>query len=188
MRRAAPINITVGSTTTPTPTTARRNAHTSTDGRVAIISITSPADRAGFVPGTTVTVTAAASDSDGSIARVEFGTMGCPVRLDRSERALQRADQVAVAIRLKLYAVAYDDTGNRTQSAPIFIYFEDPRGPDDHGRITHSVRRPLTPSTVERARQTWLRQLRVPRDAHGRERLLHVHRPQLWRALQGRAS
>ena len=139
--RAASISITVGPVATPTPTPTP----TPTVG-APTVSITSPADRASFMPGTTVTITADASDSDGRIARVEFwqdgsGQFGNDLNAPYSAQIRWPSPSI-----LKLYAVAVDDAGNRTQSAPIFVYFEDPAGNlTITGRITHQQSTPANP-------------------------------------------
>ena len=143
-RRAATITVTINPTATPTPTPTPSPTPV---GAAPTVSITSPADGASFALSTDVTVTAEASDSDGRVTRVEFwyDGFGNPIASD-STAPFSAQIRWSGPTGLKLYAVAYDDAGNRTQSAPVLIYFEDPAGNlTIAGRITHQQSSPSNP-------------------------------------------
>ncbi|HEY9405758.1 MAG TPA: Ig-like domain-containing protein [Pyrinomonadaceae bacterium] len=143
-RRAATINVTVKPVATPTPTPTPSPTPT---GAPPVVSIISPADGASFAPGTSVAVTADASDSDGRVTRVEFlyEGSGNPIASDSTAPFVGQIRWPGPTA-LKLYAVAYDDAGNRTESARVLLYFEDPAGNlSITGRITHQQSSPSNP-------------------------------------------
>ena len=143
-RRAATINVTINPVATPTPTPTPSPTPI---GAPPVVSITGPADRASFSPGTSVAVTADASDSDGRVTRVEFWYEGSgnPIASDSAAPFIAQIKWPGTTA-LKLYAVAYDDAGNRAESARVLLYFEDPAGNlTITGRITHQQSSPSNP-------------------------------------------
>ena len=85
-----------------------------------VIEITSPADNATVIPGSTVTITTAVSDPDGLISQVEFflngGSLGTV-----STFPFQFDFTVASAGTLDIFATATDDIGATTDSDLISL-------------------------------------------------------------------
>lgn len=83
------------------------------------VSITNPADGSGFAEGTSVTITADATDSDGTIGQVEFFANGIPIGIDASQP--YSADWIVAVGTSTLTAVATDNAGATTTSQSIAI-------------------------------------------------------------------
>ena len=85
-----------------------------------LVAITSPADGALFLTGSTITVNVSASDPDGTVASVDFLTNG--VVFSESMVAPYRADLNGLAAGIfKLAAVAQDNSGRRATSAVVTV-------------------------------------------------------------------
>jgi len=93
----ASVTVTIGATTAPT------------------VSMTSPANGASFVAPTSITFTATASDSDGTIQRVEFYVGATLVGTDTTSP--YSAEWPAVIGAYSVSAVATDNSGSSTVSA-----------------------------------------------------------------------
>lgn len=84
------------------------------------VSITSPADGATFSSGSSVSITASASDADGSVSQVDFYANGNLIGSDESapyESTLSAASDGTYS----LTAVATDDQGAQTTSSAVSI-------------------------------------------------------------------
>jgi hypothetical protein len=86
-------------------------------------TITSPANNATFTAGQDVTITASASDSDGSVARVEFYQGATKLGEDTSSPYSYTWSGV-VAGSYSLTAKAFDDDGASTTSAAVSVTVE----------------------------------------------------------------
>ncbi len=84
------------------------------------VSITSPANGAAFIVGTIINIEATASDSDGTIVKVEFFDGAVKIGEDVSAPYTQTVNGLAVGDH-QLIAVARDNSGATTQSAPVTI-------------------------------------------------------------------
>ena len=84
------------------------------------VSITSPADGANFVLGSSVTVNATAADADGSVTSVEFFANGVSIGVDNTAPFTANYN-AASAGTITLTAVATDNNGGQTTSAGISI-------------------------------------------------------------------
>jgi hypothetical protein len=114
------VTVTISSTTTTPPPTSTTNIP-------PVVSITSPLSMSKVNPPATVTITASASDADGSIARVEFyqGTTLLGTSLAPPYSA------VATGLgpgSYTLTARAYDNRGAVTSSAAVYLMVRRPPG------------------------------------------------------------
>ena len=83
-----------------------------------LVSITSPSNNAQFNEGNTISLTANASDSDGSVALVEFYLNGTKVGQDASAPYSYNAGALSTG-NYTVYAVATDNEGATTTSANV---------------------------------------------------------------------
>lgn len=116
---------------------------TSTSGSVGItinaspaISLTSPVNGATFAPASDITLTAAASDSDGSISKVDFYADGTLIGTATAAPFNYIWSGVPSG-HYSLAAVATDDRGAATTSSPIIVAVSDSRATIS-GKITQS--------------------------------------------------
>ncbi len=91
-----------------------------TPNQLPQVSITSPAGGATFAAGSDVTVTAAASDADGTVARVDFFSGSSSLGSVVSQPYTVTWSGVAAGT-YSLTAVAVDNSGGTTTSAPVSI-------------------------------------------------------------------
>ncbi|MGB2717932.1 MAG: Ig-like domain-containing protein [Vicinamibacterales bacterium] len=101
---SATVTVTVGSSTNSPPTSA----------------ITSPANGATFIAPATITIAASASDSNGSITRVDFLRGSTLISSDTSAPYSVTWNNVAAGT-YSLTAVAYDNGGASTASAAVSV-------------------------------------------------------------------
>ncbi|TDF35666.1 chitinase [Alteromonadaceae bacterium M269] len=89
------------------------------------VSINSPANNAVVLAGTEVTISASASDEDGSIAQVEFQANGTTIGTDVGApySALWNAD---VAGETQLKAIATDNEGNSSEATVLVTVSDEP--------------------------------------------------------------
>ncbi|NQZ07628.1 MAG: chitinase C-terminal domain-containing protein [Algicola sp.] len=92
-------------------------------------AITSPAAQSQFAVGANVNITADASDSDGSVAQVEFFVDGISIGLDNSA-PYSYSWVTSGAGQQQLSVVATDDKGAQTTSASVPVVIGD--SPVDH--------------------------------------------------------
>jgi beta-glucanase (GH16 family) len=83
------------------------------------VSITNPANGSSYEEGTSISVTASASDSDGSIASVEFFANGNSIGVDNTSP--YAVTWTVLAGTTTLTAVATDDKGAATTSSPVSV-------------------------------------------------------------------
>jgi uncharacterized protein (DUF1800 family) len=83
------------------------------------VALAKPANNAAYMAGATVELAANAADADGSVARVQFFAGALPV--GEATSAPWKASWVSVAGDYDLTAVATDDKGLATTSAPVSI-------------------------------------------------------------------
>jgi beta-glucanase (GH16 family) len=83
------------------------------------VSITSPANGSSFAEGTSISVTASASDPDGSIAKVEFFANGNSIGVDNSSP--YAVTWIVPAGTTTLTAVATDNEGATATSSPVSV-------------------------------------------------------------------
>ncbi|MDJ1502603.1 Ig-like domain-containing protein, partial [Xanthocytophaga agilis] len=108
---SAAVNLNVATkVTTPRPT----------PNVVPVISITSPSNNANFTEGGTAPITATASDSDGSIAKVEFYVNNSKIGETTSTPYTFKWTGLAVGT-YSLTAKATDNSGATTTSTPVAI-------------------------------------------------------------------
>jgi hypothetical protein len=84
------------------------------------VSITAPPNNSMFTPPATVNLAAEASDSDGSIAKVEFYRGATLIATDTSG-PYQATDSGLAAGSYTYNAKAYDNLGGTTTSAPVNV-------------------------------------------------------------------
>lgn len=84
-----------------------------------VVSITAPANGASFITGSSVSITANASDADGTVSQVEFFVDGVSVGVDNT--APYSATYTAVAGSHVITARATDDQGAQTTSTAVNI-------------------------------------------------------------------
>jgi PA14 domain/Bacterial Ig domain/Divergent InlB B-repeat domain len=84
------------------------------------VSLVAPADNSSFVQGSLITVTAAAADADGSVARVEFYDGSSLLATLTSPPYTIAGSNVALGTHV-VSAVAVDNQGASTRSAPITL-------------------------------------------------------------------
>lgn len=101
---SSPVNISVGAPNTAAPT----------------VSITSPANNAGFIAPATINIVADASDSDGTVTKVEFFNGGTKLGEDLDAPFSFTWSNVAAGA-YTLTAKATDDMTATTTSAPVSI-------------------------------------------------------------------
>lgn len=89
------------------------------------VAITSPADGATFTAPASITITATASDPDGTVAQVEFHADGTPLGTDNAAPYGISWTNVAAG-SYTLTARATDNAGGATTSAPIRITVTNP--------------------------------------------------------------
>lgn len=87
-----------------------------------VVAITSPANGSSFPVGTNVTVTAEASDPDGTIVKVDFYANGFKLGVD-STAPYQLSGAPAEAGTFQVTAVAFDNSGDSTVSDTVAITF-----------------------------------------------------------------
>ena len=88
------------------------------------VSITSPANGAAFMKNNVVTIAASSSDADGTVSKVEFFVNGVKVGEDLTSP--YSYDWTATVGTKSLTAVATDNNGATTLSAPVSINVADP--------------------------------------------------------------
>lgn len=91
----------------------------STPNQPPTVSITSPSNGSSFAQGSTITVSASASDADGTVARVEFFANGTSIGIDHT--APYSVSWVVPAGTNSLTAVATDNEGASTTSAVVSV-------------------------------------------------------------------
>ena len=92
-----------------------------------VVAITSPSNNAKVKAGESTTITANASDSDGTITQVEFYVDGKSVGIDST--APYEHVYTAISGSYLLTSIAKDNKGDSTVSAPITIYVTDNQAP-----------------------------------------------------------
>jgi len=90
------------------------------DNELPTVAITSPRDRASFVTGDDVTITASASDSDGTITQVEFFDGTASLGTDNTAPFAVTLTNITAGSHL-LTAVATDSDGGETTSETVTI-------------------------------------------------------------------
>lgn len=95
------------------------NAQTETGNSAPVVSITSPASGASFASGTSVSVSANASDSDGTISQVEFFANGTSVGVDVSSP--YSLNWTIGTGTFSLTAIATDNGGATTVSEAVSV-------------------------------------------------------------------
>jgi regulation of enolase protein 1 (concanavalin A-like superfamily) len=103
-----------GASTTSSPVSVTVSGQTG--NQAPLVSLTSPADGSSFLLGLLMTITASASDADGSIARVEFYAGGLRLGQDTSSPYSFTWLNLPLGT-FSLMAVAYDNDGAMTSSA-----------------------------------------------------------------------
>jgi hypothetical protein len=83
------------------------------------VSITSPANNASFSAGAVVTITATASDANGSVSKVEFFNGSTKIGEDTTSPYSISWNSTAGTVTLT--AIATDNSGSSTTSAPVVI-------------------------------------------------------------------
>ncbi|WP_285760599.1 glycoside hydrolase family 48 protein [Nocardiopsis ansamitocini] len=91
------------------------------------VALTAPAANASFLVGQAVNLAASASDSDGSVDRVEFAANGTVLGTDTTAPYTFSWTN-ATAGQHALTATAYDDAGASTVSAPVTVQVLDTPG------------------------------------------------------------
>lgn len=89
------------------------------------VSITSPVDNSSFVSPANVTLTASAADSDGTITKVEFYSGGKLLGSSTSSPYTFAYNSLAAG-SYTINAIAYDDKGASTTSAPVTFTVANP--------------------------------------------------------------
>jgi len=89
-----------------------------------VVSLTSPSNGALFTAPAPVTISANASDPDGTIASVEFFVNGVSVGLDNTFP--YSVVWTSVIGSANIFAIATDNTGGQTSSSHVFITIADP--------------------------------------------------------------
>ena len=84
------------------------------------VTLTSPVNGASYATGASITVSASAADSDGTIAKVDFFSNGTLVK-SVATSPYSFSWSTSVAGSYALYAVAYDNAGASTRSASSTI-------------------------------------------------------------------
>lgn len=84
-----------------------------------VVSISSPSNGSSFTEGTSITITASASDPDGSVTQVEFFANGASIGVDSS--APYSVNWTIPAGTHTLTAVATDNEGASTTSSPVTV-------------------------------------------------------------------
>lgn len=125
----------VGGIPTPTPTPTPVPSPTPV-GQPPVVEISSPADGTTVTPGTNVTVTAVASDPDGTVARVDFyrGFYNQYLSTDFNPPYTTTVSSGSPT-PYDVYAVATDNSGNAKPSASVRIFFLYPDS-DPNGQLT----------------------------------------------------
>ena len=90
------------------------------------VTLTSPVTGASFAAGAPVAATATARDDDGTVARVEFRADGRVVETDTS--APYSATLNLTGGTHQITAVAFDNRGGSTASAPAQVTVDRPAG------------------------------------------------------------
>jgi hypothetical protein len=151
-RPSRSITVTINDSATPTPTPTPAATPTPTPvGQPPAVQITSPADGTSVEPGTEVSVTATASDPDGTVARVDFYQVYSasheePVGTDFNAPYTTTIGYFSPT-PVDIVAVATDNSGNQRRSAVVRIFFQypdtDPKGQlTISGRIRHQTSAP----------------------------------------------
>lgn len=110
----------LGASTTSTPALVTVAAATATN-KAPTVSLTSPANGSRFKTYSRITVSAAASDSDGTISKVEFYNGSTLVATDTTSPYSVTFTGVPVGI-YTIKARAYDNKGASTTSAAVTVY------------------------------------------------------------------
>ena len=90
-----------------------------TSNSAPTVSISSPGDGSSFSQGSNITISASASDSDGSVASVEFFANGASLGTDNAA-PYEMSFSVATGSN-DLYAIATDNEGASTTSATVSV-------------------------------------------------------------------
>lgn len=88
------------------------------------VSISNPSNGSTVTSGTSITISASASDSDGTVSSVEFFVNGASIGTDSSSPF--EMNHIATTGNMDIYATATDDDGASTTSSTISITGEDP--------------------------------------------------------------
>lgn len=112
-----------GSRTVSSPVTVVVEKAAQTINQAPVIAITSPLHSDSFEAPATVTLTAAASDPDGSVSRVEY-YIGDVLLGESYSHPFPHSFQSDTAGTFQIRAVAYDNLNASTFSAPIVISFK----------------------------------------------------------------
>jgi hypothetical protein len=93
------------------------------------VTVTSPAGGSAFDRGSTVAIAASATDTDGTIAQVNFYANGAFIASDLTgPNTFSVSWTPTVAGQYALTAVAFDDDGASRTSAPVNVYIAPPSG------------------------------------------------------------
>lgn len=111
---------TLGVSATSSPVTVTVTASTTTTNKAPTVSLTSPTNGASFTTPANITVTAAASDSDGTVSKVEFYNGTALLATVTSSPYSVTFTGVPVG-SYTVTAVAYDNSGASTSSAPATV-------------------------------------------------------------------
>jgi uncharacterized protein (DUF1800 family) len=133
----------LGATTTTAGISVEVKSSSGTTNKAPTVSLTAPTANATFMAGTAVTITANASDPDGTVAKVEFfsGT----TKIGEALAAPFSTSWPAVAGSHSLTAVATDDKGATKTSTAVAILVIGPAVPLD--AATRDAARFLTQAT-----------------------------------------
>jgi hypothetical protein len=101
------------------------SSSSSIPNQVPIISLTSPTNNASFIAPASISITANASDVDGSIAKVEFYNGTTLLNSDVSTPYAYTWSNVAVGT-YSIKAIAYDNKGASTTSALVAVLVKAP--------------------------------------------------------------
>ena len=105
------------------------------------VSITAPATNTGFAQGSAITITASASDGDGTVTKVEFFSGTTKLGEDATAPYSYTWNNAAVG-SYSITAKATDNSGSSTTSEAITIRVNVPQSP--YGRTAHVI-----PGTVQ---------------------------------------
>jgi hypothetical protein len=95
------------------------NAGDSGANQPPTVSITSPANNSSFTEGASITITASASDPDGSVSQVQFFANGASIGIDNT--APYSVNWTVPLGTNTLTAVATDNQGASTTSSPVAV-------------------------------------------------------------------
>jgi hypothetical protein len=105
--------VSTGTTTTPPPT--------STTNKLPVVSLTAPSNGQNFKAPASISISANASDSDGSISKVEFYNGSTKIGEDLTAPYTFSWGNVPSG-KYQITAVATDNAGGKTTSSIVYIY------------------------------------------------------------------